>query len=212
MKLKFLSGIIMLLFATLTIAGNKNLINNYIIMNGENNLEVATFGAGCFWCTEAVFERLEGVEKVVSGYSGGRMKNPTYRAISGGRTGHAEVCQIWFDPSVVSYGELLDVFWHTHDPTTLNRQGNDVGTQYRSVIFYHTEAQKESAEVSKQKVDASGNFKDPLVTEITAFKKFYEAEDYHQDYFNNNPQQPYCTIVVKPKVEKLKAKYQDMLK
>lgn len=173
---------------------------------------VATFGEGCFWCTEAVFERLEGVTKVVSGYSGGEVKNPSYREVCTGRTGHAEVCQIYYDPSVVSYGELLDVFWHTHDPTTLNRQGNDVGTQYRSVIFYHSEAQKREAEQSKEKIAASGLFDKPIVTQISPFKNFYLAEDYHQDYFKNNPNQPYCTFVVKPKVEKFKAKYQDKLK
>lgn len=183
-----------------------------IKMESREKDRVATFGAGCFWCTEAVFERLEGVEKVVSGYSGGSVKNPSYREVTSGRTGHAEVCQIHFDPNIISYEELLDVFWHTHDPTTLNRQGNDVGTQYRSVIFYHSEQQKRLAEESMASMDASGTFADPIVTEITEFCNFYEAEDYHQDYFRNNPNQPYCTFIVKPKLEKFRAKYQDRLK
>jgi peptide-methionine (S)-S-oxide reductase len=182
------------------------------IMGQEHKDTVATFGTGCFWCTEAVFERLEGVTKVLSGYSGGDVKNPSYREVCNGRTGHAEVCQIYYDPELISYGELLDVFWHTHDPTTLNRQGNDVGTQYRSVIFYHSEEQKRLAEKSKAEMNASGTFDDPIVTEIAAFSNFYQAEDYHQDYFNNNPNQPYCTFIVKPKVDKFKAKYQDRLK
>jgi len=183
-----------------------------LIMKTENNNTVATFGTGCFWCTEAVFERLEGVEKVISGYSGGSVKNPSYREISTGRTGHAEVCQVWFNQDVISYEELLDVFWHTHDPTTLNRQGNDVGTQYRSAIFYHTADQKEQAKESLKAINASGSFDDQIVTEITEFSGFYEAENYHQDYFENNPSQPYCTFVVKPKVDKFNARYQDKLK
>jgi len=180
--------------------------------NLSKDLEIATFGSGCFWCTEAVFERLEGVEKVVSGYSGGHVKNPSYKEVCNGTTGHAEVTQIHFDPAIISFDELLDVFWHTHDPTTLNRQGNDGGTQYRSAIFYHNEDQKNLAGASKSKMDASGEFKDPIVTEITEFTSFYEAEDYHQDYFANNPDQPYCTFVVAPKVRKFTAKYGDKLK
>jgi len=188
-------------------------LESYIVnMKTENNNTVATFGTGCFWCTEAVFERLEGVEKVISGYSGGNVKNPSYTEISTGRTGHAEVCQVWFDPEIISFEELLDVFWHTHDPTTLNRQGNDVGSQYRSAIFYHTAEQKEQAEESLKAINASESFDDPVVTEITEFSGFYEAENYHQDYFENNPSQPYCSFVVKPKVDKFKARYQDKLK
>jgi peptide-methionine (S)-S-oxide reductase len=181
-------------------------------MDTGNKESIATFGSGCFWCTEAVFERLDGVNKVVSGYSGGDVKNPSYREISTGRTGHAEVCQIHFDPGVISYEELLDVFFHTHDPTTLNRQGNDVGPQYRSVIFYHSDEQKRLAREARKTMDASGTFSDPIVTEITEFKSFYKAEDYHQDYFANNPKQPYCTFVVKPKVKKFEARFQDKLK
>ena len=183
-----------------------------VIMKTENKKSVATVGSGCFWCTEAVFERLEGVSNVVSGYSGGKIKNPSYKEITKGNTGHAEVCQITFDPEVISFEELLDVFWNTHDPTTLNRQGNDVGPQYRSVVFYHNEEQKKAAEESLNEMDSSGKFRNPIVTEITEFTNFYEAEDYHQDYFLNNPNQPYCTYVVKPKVDKFKAKYQDKLK
>ena len=181
-------------------------------MSQKNKLEVATLGSGCFWCTEAVFERLKGVEKVLSGFSGGKLKNPSYKEISTGRTGHAEVCQIWFDPSLITYEELLDVFWHTHDPTTLNRQGNDVGSQYRSVILYHSEEQKEAALRSKMEMDVKGTFGNPIVTEITAFEEFFKAEDYHQGYFENNPGQPYCSFVVKPKLRKFKAKFQDKLK
>jgi peptide-methionine (S)-S-oxide reductase len=186
--------------------------SNNSIMAQKPEDSVATFGEGCFWCTEAVFERLAGVTSVISGYSGGEVKNPSYREVCTGRTGHAEVCQIHYDPKVVSYEELLDVFWHTHDPTTLNRQGNDVGTQYRSVIFYHSEEQKRLAEKSKAEIEASGLFDGPVVTRIDPFRNFYKAEDYHQDYFRNNPNQPYCTFIVKPKVEKFKAKYQDRLK
>ncbi|MFC2098236.1 peptide-methionine (S)-S-oxide reductase MsrA [Bacteroidota bacterium] len=183
-----------------------------VIKKTDTGKPIATFGSGCFWCTEAVFERLEGVEKVVSGYSGGTVKNPSYKEISKGKTGHAEVCQIHYDPDIIGYDELLDVFWSTHDPTTLNRQGADVGTQYRSVIFYHSEEQKRMAEESLAAMENSGTYKDPIVTEVTGFTSFYEAEDYHQDYFLNNPNQPYCTFVVKPKVDKFKAKYQDKLK
>ena len=175
-------------------------------------MEIATFGNGCFWCTEAVFERLEGVERVVSGYSGGHIKNPSYKEVCNQTTGHAEVCQIHFNPNMISYEDLLDIFWHTHDPTTLNRQGNDVGTQYRSVIFYHTENQKHAAENSKSKMDGSGEYNNPIVTEMTEFTNFFEAEDYHQDYFANNPNQPYCTFVVAPKVKKFSSKYGDRLK
>jgi len=180
--------------------------------NENTNFEIATLGAGCFWCTEAVFERINGVEKVVSGYSGGHVKNPSYKEVCNGTTGHAEVCQVYFNPGIISFRELLDVFWHTHDPTTLNRQGNDVGTQYRSVIFYHNDDQKKTAEKSKQEMTNSGTFEDPIITEINPLINFYEAEDYHQDYFNNNPNQPYCSFVIAPKVKKLKAKYSDKLR
>lgn len=166
------------------------------------NTVTATFGAGCFWCTEAVFQQMKGVVKVESGYSGGNRPNPTYEQVSSGATGHAEVTQITYDPSVITFEELLEVFWKTHDPTTLNRQGGDVGTQYRSVIFYHNEDQKQLAESYKAKLDASGAWDNPIVTEISAFKAFYKAEDYHQNYYNNNKRAPYCTFVIGPKLEK----------
>ena len=178
----------------------------------NENLELATFGAGCFWCVEAIFQRIDGVEKVVSGYSGGHVKNPAYKEVCAGTTGHAEVCQLSYDPAVVSFDELLEVFWQTHDPTTLNRQGNDVGTQYRSSIFYHNEQQKELAEEYKAKLDESGAFNGPIVTEIVGYKTMYVAEDYHQNYFNENGSQPYCSFVIQPKVDKLEKVFKDKLK
>lgn len=180
----------------------------------SNNMDkaIATFGAGCFWCVEAVFQQLEGVEKVESGYSGGHVKKPTYKEVCTGNTGHAEVIQITYDPNIISFEELLEVFWKTHDPTTLNRQGNDVGTQYRSVIFYHDENQKALAEKYKKKLEEEGVFDDPIVTEISPFTEFYVAEDYHQNYFNENGGQPYCSFVIAPKVEKFKKVFKDKLK
>jgi len=174
--------------------------------------EKATFGAGCFWCVEAVFQQLRGVEDVVSGYSGGSVKNPSYREVTSGRTGHAEAIQLSYDPSVISYRELLEVFWSVHDPTTLNRQGADVGTQYRSAIFYHNPEQKKLAEEYRKKLDESGAFGDPIVTEITAFTAFYPAEDYHQEYYFNNPGQPYCRAVIQPKMEKFRKVFSEKLK
>lgn len=181
------------------------------VMNMEN-LHKATFGSGCFWCTEAIFERLNGVVKVESGYSGGKVKNPTYDEVCSGTTGHAEVTQITFDPSIISFDELLEVFWKTHDPTTLNRQGNDIGTQYRSVIFYHNEEQKELAEKYKAELNESGAWDNPIVTEISPFTNFYSAEGYHQDYYANNPNQGYCAYVIAPKVEKFEMVFKDKLK
>ena len=175
-------------------------------------LEKATLGAGCFWCVEAVYQNLAGVESVVSGYAGGHVPHPTYEQVCTGTTGHAEVAQITFDPAVVSYGEILDVFWRTHDPTTLNRQGADVGTQYRSVIFYHTDEQRRIAKESKAAADASGLWKNPIVTEIAPLTEFFPAEDYHQNYFRRNPHQPYCQMVVAPKVEKFKLTFSAKLK
>lgn len=177
-----------------------------------NKIETATFGLGCFWCTEAIFKQLKGVIKVTPGYSGGKLLNPTYEQVCSGTTGHAEACQIEFDPSVISFDELLEVFWKMHDPTTLNRQGGDEGTQYRSVIFYHNEEQKLLAEHYKLKLTEAGIYKDPIVTEITAFKAFYPAEDYHADYYNNNKRVPYCTLVIQPKLEKFKTVFKDKLK
>jgi peptide-methionine (S)-S-oxide reductase len=176
------------------------------------NMDTATFGNGCFWCTEAIFQNLKGVYSAVSGYSGGHVKNPTYKDVCAGITGHAEVLQIVYDPSVISFEELLEVFWKTHDPTTLNRQGNDIGTQYRSSIFYHNEQQKQLAESYKKKLDASGAFTKPIVTEIVPFAEFYRAENYHQDYFSLNGSEPYCTYVIQPKVDKFKEVFKDKLK
>ncbi|MGH2569100.1 MAG: peptide-methionine (S)-S-oxide reductase MsrA [Bacteroidota bacterium] len=167
-----------------------------------DQLEKATFGAGCFWCVEAVYERLEGVNAVVAGYAGGAKANPTYEEVCTGKTGHAEVAQIVYDPSKVSYEQLLEWFWKSHDPTTLNRQGADVGTQYRSVIFYGDEKQKAAAEQSKK--DAQKMFEDPIVTEIQPLTEFYRAENYHQDYYRLNPNAPYCSFVIRPKLKKLK--------
>jgi peptide-methionine (S)-S-oxide reductase len=178
----------------------------------NSNLELATFGAGCFWCVEAIFQRVDGVEKVVSGYAGGHVKNPSYKEVCNGTTGHAEVCQLSFDPNEVSYDELLEIFWQTHDPTTLNRQGNDVGTQYRSVVFYHNETQKELAQKYKLELDKAGIYNDPIVTEIAPFDKMYVAENYHQNYFNENGSQPYCSFVIQPKVDKFKKVFKDKLK
>lgn len=178
----------------------------------NNKLEIATLGAGCFWCVEAVFQNLRGVEKVESGYSGGKTANPTYEQVCSGKTGHAEVAQITFDPQIISFAELLTVFWHTHDPTTLNRQGADTGTQYRSVIFYHDEEQKRIAEVSKKETDASGLWKDPIVTEIAPFREFFKAENYHQNFYNENPNQPYCTVVIAPKMRKFYKEFSHLLK
>ncbi|WP_246206185.1 peptide-methionine (S)-S-oxide reductase MsrA [Fulvivirga aurantia] len=174
-------------------------------------IKKATFGAGCFWCIEAVFQQLEGVKSVVSGYTGGKVKDPTYREVCGGRTGHAEVAQITYDESIISFDELLEVFWKTHDPTTLNRQGADVGTQYRSAVFYHDQEQKEKAESYKKKLNEAKAFDDPIVTEIAPLTVFYEAETQHQDYYKNNPDQPYCAIVIRPKVEKVKRVFADKL-
>jgi len=181
-------------------------------MDTDSNLEIATFGNGCFWCTEAIFEKLKGVQSAVSGYSGGSKINPTYKEVCSGETGHAEVLKITFDPKIISYSELLEVFWKTHDPTTLNRQGNDVGTQYRSVVFYHSEEQKKLAEKYKLKLEEAKIFDDHIVTEITKFEKFYSAENYHQDYYEQNKSQPYCSFVITPKVEKFKEVFKEKLK
>lgn len=178
----------------------------------SENLALATFGAGCFWCVEAVFQDLKGVIYCKSGYSGGQVKNPTYKEICTGTTGHAEVIQIAYDPTKLAYKDLLEVFWQTHDPTTLNRQGNDAGTQYRSVIYFHTPEQKQIAEQYKQKLIDAHAFDKLVITEISPITEFYEAEDYHQNYYKSNGDQPYCTYVIKPKVEKLKKVFGDKLK
>jgi peptide-methionine (S)-S-oxide reductase len=181
-------------------------------MNYVKKLEIATLANGCFWCTEAIFARLKGVKSVLPGYSGGKVENPSYDQVCTGITGHAEAAQIEFDPMVISYEKLLEVFWHTHDPTTLNRQGNDVGTQYRSAIFYHNNDQREIAEKSKREIEDKGIFKDPIVTEITPFKKFYVAEDYHKKYYEQHQDAPYCRFVIDPKIQKLLKQYRNDLK
>lgn len=190
---------------------------NLAIMNNENipsgiKTDTATFGEGCFWCTEAFFQRLEGVYKVVSGYGGGYVENPTYEQVCDKTTGHAELARIVYDPAKITYDELLEVFWKTHDPTTINQQGNDVGPQYRSVIYYHTEEQKKKAEEYKAKLDKSGAWNRPIVTAIEPFKNFYPAENYHRNYYNDNPGQGYCRFVIQPKVEKFEKVFKDKLK
>ena len=165
--------------------------------------EIATLGGGCFWCVEAVFQRIVGVISVKPGYAGGNVKNPSYKQICTGNTGHAEVAKIEFDPSKITYSQILNVFWQSHDPTTLNRQGNDVGTQYRSVIFFHNESQEEIAKKSKVDANKSGYWDNEIVTEVTFLNNYYDAEDYHDNYYNNNPNQPYCLFVIKPKLDKL---------
>jgi peptide-methionine (S)-S-oxide reductase len=174
--------------------------------------ETATFGTGCFWCTEAIFQGLNGVIKATSGYSGGTVVNPTYKEVCDGTTGHAEVIQVVYDPSKITFDELLEVFWKSHDPTTLNRQGNDVGPQYRSVVFYHNDEQRAKAEKYKAELDKSKAFDNPIVTEISPFSTFYVAENYHQDYYNNNGSAPYCYYVIRPKLEKFNKVFKDKLK
>lgn len=175
-------------------------------------MEQATLGAGCFWCVEAVFQRLNGVVSVQPGYAGGHVNNPTYQQVCDGNTGHAEVAQITFDPNIVTYDEILEVYWYTHDPTTLNRQGNDIGEQYRSVIFYHNEEQKLKAESYKKKLEEAKLWADPIITQIEPLTEFFPAEAYHYNYFNDNSNQPYCAMVVKPKVEKFKKIFEKKLK
>jgi peptide-methionine (S)-S-oxide reductase len=214
MRLSFIAAVFVLIFADSSCGqkqtqGQKSMDSNN---STSANLQLATFGSGCFWCTEAVFQNVKGVEKVVSGYTGGKVKNPTYKEVCSGLTGHAEVIQVSYDPTVVSYPELLEIFWNTHDPTTLNRQGADEGTQYRSVIFYHTEEQQALAAEYKKKLDESGAFDAPIVTEIAPANVFYKAEDYHQNYYNLNGSAPYCSYVIQPKLEKFKKAFADKLK
>src|SRR5688500_13801701 len=200
---------------TKTTNNDKNMENNEGKMNNPAlpATEIATFANGCFWCTEAIFEQLDGVISATSGYTGGDIKNPTYKQVCTGETGHAECLQIVYDPAKISFDELLEVFWETHDPTTLNRQGGDIGTQYRSGIFYHNEEQKQKAEKYKAELDKSGAFDNPIVTEITAFTKFYPAENYHQEYFENNENNnPYCKVVIRTKVDKFRKVFKDKLK
>ena len=207
------------LFALPSCAEQKN--QNAVMMADTNmndsntashQTETATFGNGCFWCTEAFFQRVNGVEKVVSGYSGGKAPYPSYEQVGTGATGYVEVVQVTYDPAKVSFDDLLEVFWKTHDPTTLNRQGNDVGTQYRSVIFYHTDEQKQTAEHYKEELNKSGAWNKPVVTAVEPFTNFYAAENYHQNYYNNNPRQMYCQYVIRPKLEKFEKVFKEEMK
>ncbi|WP_445664521.1 peptide-methionine (S)-S-oxide reductase MsrA [Fodinibius sp. AD559] len=186
--------------------------NNTTDTMSSTTMEEATFGAGCFWCVEAVFEEVKGVKSAVAGYAGGELPNPTYRQVSSGQTGHAEVTRITFDPSVISYKQLLEVFWHTHNPTTKNRQGADVGPQYRSAIFYHNEKQKEIAEKSLEKTNNSNLWEDPIVTEIEPLSNYSVAENYHQNYYENNPNAGYCQVVIAPKLKKFRKEFSHLLK
>jgi peptide-methionine (S)-S-oxide reductase len=183
-----------------------------VSVNSENSIDTATFGAGCFWCVEAVFQRLDGVLSIKSGYSGGTVKNPSYKEVCNGTTGHAEVCQIIFDPKKISFDELLEVFWKTHDPTTMNRQGNDFGTQYRSAIFYHSVEQKLLAEKYKKQINEEKAYPNPVITEISPLINYYPAEDYHQNYYNQNGSEGYCQYVIQPKVEKFEKIFKAKLK
>ncbi len=211
MFVKFIRIAMLLIFVSLTNACAQQKSNQEENMENKK-LELATFGAGCFWCVEAIFQRVDGVEKVVSGYSGGHVKNPSYKEVCQGTTGHAEVCQLSYEPATVSFDELLEIFWKTHDPTTLNRQGNDVGPQYRSVVFYHNEEQRRLAEKYRKELDEAGIFSNTIVTEISPFDILYIAEDYHQNYFNENGSQPYCSFVIQPKVDKFKKVFKEKLK
>tara|TARA_A100001234_G_scaffold206916_1_gene203768 strand:+ start:1007 stop:1585 length:579 start_codon:yes stop_codon:yes gene_type:complete len=190
----------------------KFLIFFYMLNSNNMDLKTATFGSGCFWCTEAIFELVEGVSDVVSGYAAGDTKNPTYKEVTSGTTNHAEVVSITYDPSIVSYLELLEIFWRTHDPTTLNRQGADVGTQYRSIILYHDSEQKRLSEETLKKLDESGAWNSPIVTKIEKLENFYPAEQYHQNYYELNPNNSYCSYVISPKIDKFKKAFSDILK
>ena len=205
------SALIFVLFIELIFISNSSFAKENT-MDDKQNFEIITLGSGCFWCTEAVFQKLEGIVSSVSGYSGGNTENPTYEEICTGATNHAEVIQVTYNPDKISLVEILEVFWKTHDPTTLNKQGNDVGTQYRSVIFYHNENQKKIAKELKNELDRANIYKDLIVTEITKFEKFYQAENYHQNYYNQNKNQPYCSFVITPKVEKFKKVFSEKLK
>ena len=190
----------------------KKIIKKKEVKINNENIEHATFGGGCFWCTEAIFEQLEGVVKVESGYSGGHIKNPAYREVTSGRSGHAEVIHITYEPAKIDFVELLDIFFNTHDPTTLNRQGADRGTQYRSAVFYHNDEQKTAVNTMIIELDKAEVFSDKIVTEVTGFDVFYVADDYHQDYYINNKTQGYCQVVINPKLEKFQKQYKDKLK
>jgi len=217
MKLPIWTSILSFLIIVFSTSGcSKGNNEDKIFMEGKmidtSTYKIATFGAGCFWCTEAVFQRLNGVVKVENGYSGGFIPNPSYEDVCTGKTGHAEVTQIFFDPSIISFTELLHIFFKTHNPTTLNKQGADVGTQYRSVIFYHDKEQEKISEKIKQKLESEKIWPDPIVTKISSFEKFYKAENYHQNYYNNNSEQSYCSFVITPKLEKFENVFKDKLK
>jgi len=209
--LSHLLAVLTLLFTAMSVSHGQEpqKMNNTM---DSTNLEEATFGAGCFWCVEAVFEEVKGIKSAVAGYAGGEIKNPTYKQVSSGTTDHAEVARITYDPSVISYEQLLEVFWHTHNPTTKNRQGADVGPQYRSVIFYHTDHQKEVAEKSLKKTDSSNLWEDPIVTEIQPLTNYSKAENYHQNYYENNPNAGYCQVVIAPKLKKFRKEFKHLLK
>jgi peptide-methionine (S)-S-oxide reductase len=198
-KVRFVLPLILILTISLSAQKNKK--------NMNDQLAVATFGNGCFWCTEAIFQQLKGVETVLPGYTGGQVKNPTYKEVCTGSTGHAEAIQITYDPAVITYRELLDVFFYTHDPTTLNRQGGDVGTQYRSAIFFHNKEQESDAKTIIAQLTEEGVYDDPIVTEVSPIDVFYQAEDYHRNYYNNNKNQGYCRAVINPKLDKFMKKY-----
>lgn len=214
MKIFFLFTALLITISSCKESTSQNYKNDKEKMNqtDNNKLQLATFGSGCFWCSEAIYERVKGVTSVVSGYSGGKVVNPTYEDVCSGKTGHAEVIQIKFDPSIVFYDELLEIFWNTHDPTTLNRQGADVGTQYRSVIYYHDDEQMKKAENYKSELNKAKIWRDSIVTEISPFKKFYPAEKYHQNYYEQNPNQGYCSFVITPKIEKFEKVFKDKMK
>ncbi len=227
LQLKKIKQLFLLLFITIFFNScgqttikqqNSNLtttINSTITISNkkmETKLDTITLGAGCFWCVEAVFQNLNGIQKVTSGYSGGFVKNPAYKEVCNGTTGHAEVCQLIYDTKIITLAEILEVFWQTHNPTTLNQQGNDFGTQYRSAIFYHNDEQKKIAEFYKNELTISNAFDRPIVTEISAITNFFSAEDYHQNYFNQNGDQPYCQYVIQPKVDKFKKVFKSKVK
>ena len=208
----YLQALLMICFSSCAQNNTKKPNQTNKNMNTQNNdttLTTAVFGAGCFWCVEAIFQQVNGVEKIESGYCNGTVKNPTYKEVCTGNTGHAEVCKIWFNPQKVSYETLLSIFWQTHDPTTLNRQGNDIGTQYRSGVYYNSESQKASAQKYKEELDKSGAFSNPIVTEIVELNNYFSAEDYHQNYYNQNSEQSYCQFVIAPKLEKFKKVFGD---
>lgn len=214
MKRKQLIFLLLVITTSCASQDNKNRKSNQTAMNTSEitKTDTATLGAGCYWCTEAQYQLLDGIISVISGFSGGTIKNPSYREVCDGRTGHAEVVQVVYDMSKLNYADILEAFFSSHDPTQLNGQGNDIGTQYRSVIFFHNDEQKGIAEKIKNELNESGAYKDRIVTEISPFTVFYKADDYHQNYFNENGEQPYCKMVVAPKVEKFKKVFKDKLK